>query len=116
MTSPIVSRERAHQKRTHHQFVPGIGYLAHDGPPELPKGCNGTKNCAPPAGTKDGTFHIMRPSHGASPIQMIWVAAENSWASTKPEKGNRLAWTVDHLKRAGWEYVGPDKGKPKRTS
>lgn len=113
MTSPIVSRDEAHKKRTHHQFVPGLGYLAHSGPPDLPPTAKGTMNCAPPAGTKDGSAHVMRPPYGAAEMTMLWVAGEQAWAPSTPGKGNRLAWPPAHLSRAGWEYVGPVDGAPK---
>ena len=107
MSSPLVSREEAHKLRTHHQFVPGIGYLRHAGAPTLPADAKGTKNCAPPAGTKDGTVHMLRTPTGAPPIAFVWIAAEQAWATANPLKGNRLAWAPAHLQRAGWEYIGP---------
>ena len=106
VTTPLVDRATAYKQRTHHQFIPGTGYMVHSGPPELdPLVHKGTKNCAPPAGTKDGSLHVLRPSHGAKPMKMIWIAAERAWASPHPAKGNRLAWTTDHLMKAGWEYL-----------
>lgn len=106
MASPLVSRSDALKKRTHHQHLRGIGYVAHTAQPELPGSANGKKNCAPPSGTKDATHHMMKPPNGAAPIRMSWVAAEKAWASMTG-KGNRMAWTTDHLMRAGWEYAGP---------
>lgn len=106
MASPLVSKSAAQRRRTHHQFVPGLGYFAHVGPPELPPGHRGNKSCDPPAGTPDGSVHMLRPSTGIRPIPMIWHAGDRAWGPTKPGKGNRMAWPPDHLKRAGWEYIG----------
>jgi hypothetical protein len=123
--SPLVNRATAHQKRIHHQFVPGMGYIAHTAAPDLPAGANGTKNCNPPSGTKDGTSHIMQPPGGHPQMAMIWHAAESAWGPTKPGHGNRLAWEPAHLSKAGWEYIGPGDapvpaptkgGKGKRSS
>jgi hypothetical protein len=114
----VVEKTAAQRKKTHHQFIPGIGYIAHDGPPELPAGVNGTKNCDPAKGTKDGSLHLLRPPNGHPPLAFEWIAAERAWESVQPERGNRLAWPADHLKRAGWEYVGPtddrSAGRPKQ--
>ena len=109
MASPLVSRKVALKNRTHHQFIPGIGYLAHDGPPELPAEMSGGKNCEPPSGSKDGSAHMIRPPNGAAPMAFLWAAGEKAWASPRPEAGNRLAWAPTHLSRAGWEYGGPAK-------
>jgi hypothetical protein len=112
MTSPFVSRSEAHQKMTHHQYMDGIGYVAHSGPPELPLGrVVSSKNCAPPPGAKDGSAHLLKPPGGHPDMIMLWVAAENAWRPTHPGKGNRLAWSTDHLMRSGWEYLGPVKKK-----
>lgn len=103
----IVRRRDAMKQPTQHQFVPGFGYVAHGTAPELPRGANGTKNCEPLPGTKNGSRHLLRPPTGTSPMVFTWIAAEHAWASARPEKGNRLAWTAAHMTRAGWEYVGP---------
>ncbi len=105
MTSPIVNRAAAHKQPKHHQFVPGLGYIAHDAPPDLPPGANGSKNCAPAPGTKDGTPHDLRVPGGAQTMALVW--REGAWHSPTLGKGNRLAWDPAHLSRAGWEYVGP---------
>jgi hypothetical protein len=105
--SPLVSRSEAYKRLTHHQFAAGLGYVAHSGPPELPPIARGTKNCAPPNGTADGSLHVMRPPNGHPPITMRWVQAEQAWASLQPEKGNRLAWPGSYLMRAGWAYGEP---------
>lgn len=107
MPSLTVSRGEALRKRTQHQFIPGLGYIAHGSAPDLPKAANGNKNCEPIPGTADGSIHLLRPPTGAPPLALVWIAAERAWASLKPEAGNRLAWLTGHLSRAGWEYVGP---------
>lgn len=107
MQSMFVRRDVAMKKQVHHQFLPGMGYLNLGLEPELGRFHVGKKNCAPPADTKDGSFHVMQPPGGAKPVNMKWIAAESAWASLIPQKGNRLAWTVKHLSRAGWEYTGP---------
>jgi hypothetical protein len=107
--SPLVSRAVAMGKMTHHQFIRSVGFLAHSGPPDLEPHHQGKKNCAPKAGSANGSRHWLKPGNGHPDIVMTWVAAESAWASTKPDKGNRLAWSVEHLSRAGWEYVGPVK-------
>ena len=108
MASPLVSRSEAAAKRTHHQFVPGIGYLAHSGPPELPGWMSGSKNCDPPAGTAEGSVHLLRPPSGGTSMEFLWVAAEKAWAPANG-RGNRLAWPTSHLMRAGWEYDRPGR-------
>ena len=107
MTSPLVSREQALAKQTHHQFIKGIGYLAHAGAPDLPTTARGSKNCSPPAGTKSGFVGLLKPPTGADPLRLVWITAEGAWASPRPDKGNRMAWSTTHLQRAGWEYIGP---------
>jgi hypothetical protein len=114
--SPFVSRKEALKKRTHHQFINGIGYIAHSGPPELPAACNGNKNCDPPKNTRDGSVHVLLPPNGAGPMKFTWIAAEQAWASTVPDKGNRLAWPTSHLQRAGWSYAGPEEDKPAKKT
>lgn len=101
----VSTRSIALRRRTHHQFVPGIGYIAHAGPPELPPTANGRENCAPPGGTEDQSLHLLKPPGGAPPLAMVWHAGERAWGALKPEKGNRLAWSTDYLMRAGWKYV-----------
>lgn len=103
----MVPRSVALSRLTHHQFVAGMGYVAHGMAPELPPDANGSKNCAPPAGTADGSVHLMRPPTGADPVRMIWTPTEGAWAAEIPQKGNRMAWSTEHLMRAGWEYGGP---------
>jgi hypothetical protein len=113
MGSPLVARHTAIAKQTHHQFIKGIGYLAHEGPPELPRSANGKKNTNPPAGTKTGFVGLLRPPTGGNPVRFVWVSPEGAWASPAM-KGNRMAWTTTYLQLAGWEYVGPadDEKKP----
>ena len=106
-TSPFVSRKEALRKPTHHQFIKGIGYIAHSGPPELPLGSNGAKNCEPPKNTPDKSVHVLRPPNGARDMTFVWHAADQAWAAIVPDKGNRLAWPTSHLQKAGWAYVGP---------
>jgi hypothetical protein len=103
----ISSRSTARAHPTHHQFIPGIGYVAHARPPELPPNANGSANCAPPEGILDGTVHMMRPPNGHPSIAMVWHARTRAWGSTTPGRGNRLGWPLDHLMKAGWAYVGP---------
>lgn len=105
-TLAFVSHEKAHKKPTHHQFVRGLGYVHHGCEPDLPSGARGSKNCAPPEGTKDGTVHLLQPPGSAPPMKMVWIAAEKAWKSQIAGRGNRLAWTPAHLSRAGWSYVG----------
>src|ERR1700674_5287905 len=109
MPVSTVTRETAHQKRIHHQFIAGLGYVAHSAPPDLPQTARGNKNCNPPTGTQDGTLHLMQPPTGAPPIAMVWLQREQAWASTNIARANRLAWPVTHLSRAGWEYSGPQR-------
>jgi hypothetical protein len=108
----LVNRSTAMQRRTHHQFMPGLGYVAHSGPPDLPPGANGKANCDPPAGTADGSVHVMQPPRPHPPMLMVWIAAEKAWASQRPERGNRLAWPPGHLSKAGWEYDSPATAAP----
>lgn len=110
MASPLVNRTEALKKPAHHQYVQGIGHLTHSGPPELPPGANGSKNCDPPEGTKDGTHHMMKPPNGGAPVRMSWNAGQRVWMSINPGKGNRLGWSVEHLRKAGWSYARAVKG------
>ena len=89
----VVGKREAHQKKTHHQLIVGVGYIAHSGAPELPAGANGSKNCDPPAGAKDGSLHLLRPPNGHPPLAFRWITAEQAWESVQPERGNRLAWS-----------------------
>lgn len=112
---PFVTRAIAMRRQTNHSFHPGLGYLAHSGPPDLPADARGSKNCEPPAGTADGSVHYMQPPGGHPRMPMTWIEAEHAWASLNPAKGNRLAWPVEHLSKAGWEYAEPLKAEtPKR--
>ena len=115
-STPLVSRVQALKQMTHHQFLPGVGYLQHSGPPDLPEAAKGTKNCSPPANTPNGSFHLLKPPTGAPPLTLIWVASEKAWASQHPGKGHRLAFSTNHLMRAGWEYVGLAPEQPPRPA
>ncbi len=105
----VVSKTAALKKQTGHQFVPGLGYVPHAEAPEFIEHPAGGKNCAPPDGTADGSVHIMVPPNGHPKVEMVWVAGENAWAARRPDQGNRLAWTISHLSKAGWEYAGTPK-------
>jgi hypothetical protein len=102
----VVGKAVAHKRKTHHQHVPGIGYVAHAGPPDLPPECQGRENCDPPRGTADGSLHNLKPPGGHPPMTLRWVAGERAWESLQPERGNRLAWPTSHLMKAGWAYLG----------
>jgi hypothetical protein len=108
----IVKRAVAMQSKTSHQFIRGVGYLQHADPPDIPAGVEGGRNCSPPAGTEDGSVHVLNPSHGAPQMRLRWIAREGAWEPLKPGAGNRLAWTADHLSRAGWQYVGLARDEP----
>ncbi len=99
-----IKRATAMKKQTGHQFVPGIGYIAHQDEPDVPPHPAGGKNCAPPSVITDGSRHVLRHAGGAEHV-MRWVAAEKAWAPLRPGDGNRVAWSVDYLSRHGWEYV-----------
>jgi hypothetical protein len=106
----VARREQAEAKRTSHQFVPGAGYLAHGGPPDVKPTKPGSFACDPPAGTEDGSPHFLQPPTGGAPVEMLWVAGEGAWAPHRLGKGNRMAWPSDYLKAHGWKYVGPKAG------
>jgi hypothetical protein len=99
----FVNRTEAMRDPTRHQYVEGIGYVAHSGAPEFAP-VRAPKNCAPPAKTADGSHHMLKPPSGGKPIMMVWWAKHRAWATIHPGKGNRLCWTTDHLSKAGWEY------------
>lgn len=106
-----VTEHQAKNAKTKHSFVPGIGYIAQAEAPKFAPHPAGGKNCAPPAGTANGSRYTLRSpggKDGSIEKTFLWVAAEQAW---EPEimGGNRLAWTVDHLSKAGWECVGPAK-------
>lgn len=106
--SIIVARSQAMRAKTRHQFIQGVGYLPHGGPPELePHQATGTKNCDPPEMAIDGSQHMLRPPNGAPPRIFVWVKAEKAWEAFPFGVGNRLAWPASHLMKASWEYVGP---------
>jgi hypothetical protein len=108
LQSFLANRKQALASPTRHQFVPGVGYIAHAGPPPLPVGANGSKNCDPLEGTA-ASMHLLQPPGGHPKIAMKWLPAAKAWASPKPGKGNRLAWPAAYLQKAGWAYVGPTK-------
>jgi len=105
---PLVSRAEALKRPTHHQYLHGLGYLVHSGPPELPEAARGEKNCAPPDGVGNRSRHVLQPPGKHPPMTMIWHAGDGAWMHPA-HKGNRMGWTPDHLSKAGWEYVGPVK-------
>lgn len=104
--SLIVPRQTAQAKPTHHQFVTGLGYVRHDGPPPLPRGAQGSKNCKPAPKTEDGSVHTLRIPGGRVVREMVWHASAQAWGPARGQ-GNRMAWSPEHLSKAGWEYVGP---------
>lgn len=115
-----VTRDEALRRRTHCQYIQGQGFIDHGMPPEVPADAAGTDNCLPDVGTADGSHHMLKPPGSAPEMRMIWHAAESAWAPLVFGKGNRLAWTHEHLSRAGWRYVGPVEDekparKPKRS-
>ena len=103
-----VTEQRAKSAKTRHSFVPGLGYVEHAEPPSFTPHPDGGKNCAPPPGTKTGSEHVLRSPGGKAGIEktFLWITAERAWEPVELG-GNRLAWTADHLSKAGWEYVGP---------
>lgn len=104
-------RAAAEQNPTHHQFEPGNGYVNHGGPPMVPNPVLLKKNCLPKDTSLDGTLHLLRAPTGTA-MTMIWLPVHRAWANTRIDRGNRLAWTADHLSKAGWEYLKPaPKGK-----
>jgi hypothetical protein len=112
---PITNRREAIKRQTGHQHVPGIGYIVHSGPPDLPADYPvGSKPCNPPSGAVDGSLHLMRTPQGTE-LKMRWVASEGAWAALKSDQGNRMAWEASYLSRAGWEYVGPDEPAKRRA-
>lgn len=104
-----IRRAEALKKQTGHQFVPGIGYIAHPEEPlgpdgkRIPAHPNGNKNCTPPASTADKSMHVLRHAGGANHV-MRWVAVEKAWSPLRPGDGNRMAWSIDYLSKHGWEY------------
>lgn len=113
--SPFVSRAEAMKRPTHHQFIVGVGFLAHSAPPDLPDDARGDKNCAPPERTQhEGSLHVLQPPGDHPPMTLIWSVEHGAWIHPVLGRGNRVAWTPDHLSKAGWEYVGPAK-KAKRA-
>lgn len=102
----MVERNEAIARRTHCQYVHGQGFLDHGAPPALPADASGTANCVPDDGAQNGSVHIMR-TPGGTEMNMIWHADEGAWGATVLGKGNRLAWTPEHLSKAGWEYLRP---------
>lgn len=107
MTLIVSTRRTALAAKTQHQFVPGVGYIRHQGLPHLPDHCRGTANCAPSPLTIGGTHHLLAPPGGGALVQFTWCDVEKAWCPWPPGRGNRLAWTPAHLSRAGWSYVGP---------
>lgn len=100
-------RAQALAKRAHHQFVPGLGYIAHGGPPVLPPTAKGDKPCEPAAGSKDGSRHLLLPPNGGRQMPMLWNAAEKSWSAVRLGRGVRMAFAAAHLSKLGWAYVAP---------
>jgi hypothetical protein len=112
---PIVQRRDAMKRQTGHQHVPGIGYIVHSGPPDLPAEYPvGSKPCEPPADAADGSLHVLRAPQGGE-IRMRWIAAEQAWAALKSDQGNRMAWPTSYLSRAGWEYMRPEETQKRKA-
>lgn len=104
--SPLVSRREAMKNPTSHQFIKGLGYLAHTEPPEIPLGTRPSTGCTPPTGTPDGSLHLLQPPGTRPKMTFKWLMRDSAWQAI-PIRGNRIAWTADHMKRAGWSYAGP---------
>lgn len=106
---PIVSRRDAMKRQIAHQHVPGMGYIVHSGPPDLPAEYPvGSKSCDPPAAAADGSVHLLKAPQGKT-VPLRWIATERAWAALKTDAGNRMAWPIGFLSRAGWAYVGPKR-------
>lgn len=112
-----VTKDEALRRRTHCQYLHGQGFVDHGMPPELPEDATGSASCMAPVGAEDGSVHVLKPPGAQPEMRMIWIAAESAWAPTVFGKGNRLAWTHDHLSRAGWRYVSAldDERPAKKT-
>lgn len=93
---------------THHMLRPGE--YVDDGPLPLPPNATDatTAKCLPPWGTADGTVHVLKPGHDATPQTMIWRAEHRAW-SAHGHKGRRMAFPAAYLAAHGWRYVGAHK-------
>ena len=100
---PVVKQSVAAKKPTHHQFVPGMGYVVHSGEAKIPSPVKKGKNCAPPAGTKTGAIFDLIPPTGGKPVRMAWNATHRCWLSPRPAQSTRTAFSPEFLSRAGWE-------------
>jgi hypothetical protein len=108
LPSFVVPRETAMRDPTRHQFIAGLGHVAHEGVPEVPLGAalSPPDRAHPPAGAADGSRHLLNPPNGGKSIAFEWLAVHQAWKSERPEAGNRLAWPATFLSRAGWTYKG----------
>jgi len=99
------NRELALSSRVTHSFRPGLGYFDHTAPPPMPLVARGFGHeCAPPAGTQDGSLHwLVSPGNGRQ-LQFAWVARERAW---ERPGGIRMAFTAEYLAAHGWRYVRP---------
>lgn len=109
MTIALSTRAAAEKDPARHQFVMGVGYVRHPGPPPVRTPVAAKKDCSPPAGTADGAKHVLKRSPDGEPVTFAWHAANGSWrpvTTTHFLKGARMAFQPDYLASIGWEYVG----------
>ena len=99
----IVDRNRAMGAQIRHSFIPLVGYVAHGEEPPVNNIGLSTTACDPPHDIKDGDHCLLRSAAGIV-VEMTWVGAERAWAPLNIAQGNRLAWTAEHLSRAGWKF------------
>lgn len=99
-----VSRDRAVKDPAAHALTPQGKYVRM-GKPLLP----GRKErpasaCEPPAGVRDGSWHMVQPPKGAPLMIMVWSVGRRDWSPLLPGKGKRLAFTSEYLAAHGWTY------------
>ena len=99
----MTSLTEAIKDPTHHRLIHGLGYIKL---PDLTAGPGPKGRCYPPAGTIEGSEHMLQPPNGAAPMAFIWLQEKAAWFRLD-SRAFRLAFSGEYLSSHGWTYFGP---------